>query len=366
MHSNRYPARNVPFTRPDNRRPRVKLPPNVKRIHRPANDNIPGRVARAAKRNLYRRYSRAALIAGVVLTAYELGRLVYEHLEEQGWMRTAPGGYRFHSYCERPTPIVGPMGWSAFSYPCGAAASASFPDTEPNWGVAPWAYFWAEWKPIDPSLDRYAVREYWERVSSDPTPPYVLPPIPQFVPHPEILPLPQPARLPIRRTPWDDPDDFQRPRGDLKFPRWRNPKRKPEEEPDPDDDPNKQPRPEPLPSRPGKGEKEIKRGGTKGLRAALGWALSTYSEAGDLVDALHDALPDHLQVKGPLHKKVEALWKNANEIDMQEAVQNIIQEAQEDRVWGKQFDKMQKEFEKYGVELPDLRGASGGSILWSF
>lgn len=115
--------------------------------------------------------------------------------------------------------------------------------------------------------------------------------------------------------------------------------------------------PSPLPSRPPARTKERKIGGRKGswFRKYGGALLSHASEAGDLVDALHDALPDKYQSDGNMADRLRALYEHSDEIDFDEAVRNIWQNHQEDRIWGQGFGKIQDMFDEYGIDLGSLR-----------
>lgn len=117
---------------------------------------------------------------------------------------------------------------------------------------------------------------------------------------------------------------------------------------------------------PPKGTKEKKGQGPGNVRKKLGQILSGYSEAGDLLDALHGALPEKYQKgKTPLQKFMD-LYNHADEIDIQKAVENLINNQVSDRYYGDFFKQVQEQFADAGLDLGDLRGLGGDSGIWRY
>lgn len=118
--------------------------------------------------------------------------------------------------------------------------------------------------------------------------------------------------------------------------------------------------PRPFPARrPGRGVKERKMSGSSAQRRFLGMLMSGASEGFDLLDALHDALPENLQGKDHPKAKFNALYKSWDKVDMLEAFENIWKNYREDKVYGEAFGKMQKEFSKLGFDFPSPRNIGG-------
>lgn len=115
-------------------------------------------------------------------------------------------------------------------------------------------------------------------------------------------------------------------------------------------------------ARPGLAPKRVKEKkitGPKGsfIRKWGGRLLSEYSEAADVVEALHDALPDEFQAKSGAtqYEKLQALYKNHEHLNMADAMQALIENHQEDRIWGRGFAKIQEMFDDYGIDVGSLR-----------
>jgi hypothetical protein len=64
--------------------------------------------------------------------------------------------------------------------------------------------------------------------------------------------------------------------------------------------------------------------------------VNPLTEALDVVDALHDALPRQLQSRrGGASGRIRALWEHWREVDVGEAIENLIWNQVEDYVFGK-------------------------------
>lgn len=122
---------------------------------------------------------------------------------------------------------------------------------------------------------------------------------------------------------------------------------------------NPTPRPngDAWPHRPPKGEKERKiKGGYNRIRAFLGGLLSNMSEVNDVIEALWDALPDSAQTEDAnLRQKFNDLYQNADDIDMSEAVQNLVENQVEDKYLAQGFQALNEAYENLGIELGGLR-----------
>jgi len=120
--------------------------------------------------------------------------------------------------------------------------------------------------------------------------------------------------------------------------------------------------PRPFPARrPPRGTKERKLKATAGQRRLIGALTSMASEGFDLLDALHDALPKKLQGKDHPKAKFEALYKHWDAVDMNEAFENIWRDQVEDRYYGEQFEKLQEEFSKYGLDFASIKNIFGNT-----
>ena len=76
------------------------------------------------------------------------------------------------------------------------------------------------------------------------------------------------------------------------------------------------------------------------LLRAFGKGLSTYSEVGDFIESLWDALPERYQTEDAhIGEKMMDLYENINEIDMAKAVENLIKNEIDDRIVGKLIGK---------------------------
>lgn len=193
--------------------------------------------------------------------------------------------------------------------------------------------------------------------------PVYVPPrvVPQPLPDPFMLPDPPPWYEPLT-PPW-------RPRPEPESPPIRNrpdrPYTRPEDSEKGEPSSRENPRTTENPRRPTRGERETKKKGSKSFRQFLGEVLSAYSEGSDIIEALHDALPKEFQAKAGANilDQFKALYENPDKIDMVAAAQELWENHQEDRIWGKQFKRMTDAFEGYGIELPSLRGFDGPSFM---
>lgn len=118
--------------------------------------------------------------------------------------------------------------------------------------------------------------------------------------------------------------------------------------------------PQPFPARkPGRNVKERKMKASAGTRRLLGWAASAYSEASDILDAIHDALPKKYQGKDHPKAKFEAIYRHADKIDMNKAFENIWRNQVEDRYFGQKFGEMQDALSELGLDFPMPRDIGG-------
>lgn len=120
--------------------------------------------------------------------------------------------------------------------------------------------------------------------------------------------------------------------------------------------------PRPFPARrPPRGTKERKMKATAGQRRLIGALTSLASEGFDLLDALHDALPKKLQGKDHPKAKFEALYRNWDKVDMNEAFENIWRDQVEDRYYGEQFEKLQETFSQFGLDFASIKNIFGNT-----
>lgn len=366
MSSNRYarglaPRRDIPPPRRTYRPPRYS--PTPVRPPLPSNDNHPGArrlppgLSRQARRSLLRRIGlRAVPILGWALTAYEVGRLIRGFMNPEPVAiapagRLTPLGYTLTEDCG--TPNGNEYGWMDVTRSCGSVTNPSnvpLGNNPVDWGVSLRAYYWKHPLPTDPGyhpdFPRVGRKERWDR---NPVGPYAPP---GFVPIPDYWPLPGVVPRPFQPMPEPLPEPVRRPR----------PRPRPQDDPnvlrDPVPSPVPAPRswPRPRPAR--RGERERKVAGSAGLRRWLGWILSTYSEVGDFIDALYDALPDNVQSRGDrnLAQKFQRIYDNIDKLDLNEAMTNLIENQVTDPKYAEAFNEVQEVFEEFGFDLPDLRG----------
>lgn len=372
--TNRYPVRNAPSPQGSPQRARP-VPANdnkpPKRAPIPANDNKPplpgsnrlpsippGWSKRAWGRALARAGLRAVPIVGNALLAWEIANWLYDQM-------MAPSGPPM-GYTPVPcTPGSGGFdGYSIFGYPCGAWATSGaivLPGVTLWEGVSPiyeWQYDPGQAHPTQ----KYSVKTEWHRVA----PPYAPPRKPVFLP--DIIPLPgwiNPIPTPFSPQPLPVPRPVRRPDYDPPPNAEHHPGPRPEFRPIPGPSAAPNPGLNPRPSRPGKGTKERKVQGTGRTRGALGWLLSNYSEANDMLDALHSALPDKLQKGNTPYEKFKDLYANPDKIDMAKAMANLINDQVSDPKMAEFFQKSQEALSQWGLQLGDLKGIGGSSGPWS-
>lgn len=109
------------------------------------------------------------------------------------------------------------------------------------------------------------------------------------------------------------------------------------------------------PDNPRAKERKLKAGGA--VTVALARALSAYTEAGDIVDGIYDALPKalrrRLKKEGKAKNIVDrslAIYKHADEIDFEKALINVITNEFTDRGWGQAFGNAQIGARQGGIE----------------
>lgn len=126
--------------------------------------------------------------------------------------------------------------------------------------------------------------------------------------------------------------------------------------------------------RPPRGTKEPGKTGSYGPSKILSKILSSITEAGDVIDAVYDALPDKIRKKAwgkyapkgekgvpPVvspQMKLKVLYENADKIDVKKALRNVVAEQVADRAWAQQSQWTQKGYRspyyggrKVGLEL---------------
>lgn len=380
--TNRYPTRGAvardyrrdrptKYTPDNDNRPRPKPRPKP---WIPVNDNRPvpkvtdWSVAPYPKIPGWARWARRALRLagplGLALTLWDLWDLYNWLRQQEGWDPAPGDGYRWCSDRDSGTWPMGPsvrFGTQNLSCTEGLGYGATVPSWEPG---RPWLWTGQQ-------------RVVSGRMRTKPMEGFYYPSDPGVVPEwkpGRLEPLPPPDLEPdLRPPPWLDP--WREPlRPDPKYPprprtrpdprpeRPRLPEDRVDEEPT-NEDPTfrpKPPDPRPRPRRPRKDERErkirIEDMPNKRLRRILGWILSAASEGGDFLEALYDALPDHLQHKDDtLAQKFDKVFRNLDEVDFTEAVNNIWTNQVEDRYFGKGFGDMSDALEEFGIELPTLK-----------
>ena len=183
-----------------------------------------------------------------------------------------------------------------------------------------------------PGNPRYNILSYWWRPGGGANPNYVpkrsiprLPrPLPVLDPNnlPIAMPIPLPVPIPTALVPYraNDPIGSQRTNGDSR--------------------PVVPPRRPPPPR-----EKEVKLRAIRGALAIVQAAGHAVTEGLDYLDAIHDALPGKFKAK-PMFKggqwysaspqaKADAIWRNFDKIDWNDAIKNLAMNELLDRVLGR-------------------------------
>jgi len=204
------------------------------------------------------------------------------------------------------------------------------------------------WYGFDPDpvfgFERFGRVERYVRVT--PKVPW-LPIIPDIWLPPLLEPLPLPlSPEPLPYPKWRPRDEWL-PDSDSRG--YDDPRGRVEPEPERD--------PDPLPRRPRKDVHERKvKAPLSVWRAIAGKLLSNYSEAGDFVEALFDALPDGVKPKNPtMPEMLQTLYEHYQEIDVAKAIENWVTNNRGDSIWGQGFGVLTDALEAYGLELPTLR-----------
>lgn len=186
----------------------------------------------------------------------------------------------------------------------------------------------------------------------EPVPDFILPPSPMLpqmpwfpITVPPLAPMPSPIPRPPFIPQMPNPEAVSPPVGN--YPPGQEPGSRPR--------PRKRLNPRP----PGRGVKERKLKGTAQQRKFLGWLLSGASEANDLLDALHDALPKEFQGRDHPASKWEALYKHWDKVDMSEAFTNIWNNQATDKYYGEAFKKLQEGLSEAGFDFPSPRDIGG-------
>lgn len=364
--SNRYPASqrgNIPvgqsrprplprsFPKPDN----DNTPGTRKPRPLPDNDNVPGKRP-PLRGSLLPRVMRGLLRSSVlgvasieatdwIIRNSILGRLI----GLQYW--TQNGDWTVDKKCWPRTGSRWVVGSYTGSCPFFATVASPYPSPEALLAANPTA---TRIHVLAPNLTNPARSDsdtYFKRaVISNPLPAPDLEPrwMPLDVPWPENLPLPEvetwPVGVPypIRPPPVrpaavsggnstrDSSSPGTRPKKDTGF--------------------------DPFPRRPRKGEKERKIRG-QGLLKIFGAGLSNYSEVGDFIDCIWDALPEQYQTPAKrageaIHRnsrvhlgdKMMDLYENLDKVDFGEAVKNLVLNQIEDAVVGRLIGRATKTF----------------------
>lgn len=83
----------------------------------------------------------------------------------------------------------------------------------------------------------------------------------------------------------------------------------------------------------------------------LGKILSGYSEVGDFVDSIHDALPKKYQTKdGNMLDKLNDIYENWDKVDMSDAIENLVKNEIEDQIVGRIIGRIDKSFRSVGFQ----------------
>ena len=320
------------------------------RIPRPANDNLPTpprpandnerrirQAARAAARMLPRAVLRALPGIGAALLAWELYQL-YRQLDPAHAPSVIPGNtWTREDACANPVNDEGSphkvTGSSVNVCLQGQAVSTDrlwedFPgNASPDWDYA------THWMPqnwIGGSV-RYQSLERWRRVTEQDEPKWYENPAQR--PRPNLRPWNAPVRgpdivmpLPHRALPHRRVDEESVP-GERSERGYTVPA------------PGVRPRPQLRryhPRKPGRGTKERKLRVQGGIGAAIWTLASTVTEAGDLIDALYDAIP--AQYRRGSHRTVQdrakVVYRHADKIDLEAAGWNILFNEIQDRLIG--------------------------------
>lgn len=353
--SNRYPHLATQQRPADyrTRPPRYKLPrygrSNIPRLHVPANMNVPGVVKPGFLAPVIPKYgfARTGLRLFVRLNPWiSAALLAYDLYELAKWAqarRPSINGWTSYVNCdlERIGPQSGKWGPNA--------CLVGTPEPSPPWQTG--SMWWHHLQKTTPTAINWRTRDRWFYPVDPGANPTILPEAPALpaIPwqEPDLPPWLEPLKPPLRPDypPIAPPIRLRPPRPVRPEDSDRGPAVKP-----------LPPQPLPRPSRPSKDERERKVKGNYNVRKLLGNILSEMSEAGDFLDALHDALPDKVQAKdGTMFEKFEALFYNLDKVDMNEAFQNLIENQVTDKYYAKLFADMQEVMEGYGLELPSLR-----------
>jgi hypothetical protein len=183
-----------------------------------------------------------------------------------------------------------------------------------------------------------------------------IPPTPVEVPAPAIDPMSLPIHRPItlpRAIPWPmiphrQPNPWRNPREQTRRGhgrsrarpyRWQDPTVPSERfTVDPGGDPRRPPdtvtgpyTPKPPPP----GTKERKFIATAHKASWIGWALNGVTEGLDIINALHRALPKQYRTKGADQtQRMRDLYEHFNEIEVSKAIEEIVKNEIEDRIFG--------------------------------
>ena len=328
---------------------------------KPANDNL-RKLALTAKGQRYLRYARINPLVNVAVT---LTQTVWPYSKE---LDIPPGGTQC-CFVPRVGPITGAKIWNtngtcpaacpalqnAGSNSVGAGVPFSGAGNLPNPGTTGWQLEIFRPNPSFPNLrvdieqaiaypGLYPIGWVLRRPIARPIhKPYTI--SPHLLPIQQPMPLPLPLPMPLVNQRLNDPIGSQRNNGqkrqvfDLRRP-------------------------------PGPNEKERKVRAIAGAVALLQKAMHFTTEALDALDAIHDALPKELQAKGfkkdgrywkaTPQSKLEAIAKNFDKLDLNEAVKNLIVNHLTDEVIGRVSGAGSREGSKRGLML----GPSGSGIFF--
>lgn len=199
-------------------------------------------------------------------------------------------------------------------------------------------------------------------------------PLPTFTPFPEELPIQQPAPFPlpvpyplvphVPDSPWPQGRQTQQPSAPVpgRFVPRQDPYAGPSVEFGPDYN-----RPGPphtwTPAPPGTKERKHPYSPINdALKSVIDDVLGPITEFNDIVDAIYKALPKGLCPAKTIQAKADCIYRHANEIDLNEAIQNIILNHFEDKVIGAVGAKVKSQGHKRPTQLRGIGWSVGPAI----
>ena len=173
--------------------------------------------------------------------------------------------------------------------------------------------------------------------------------VPEEFPWPEGLPLPSPEAWPVGVPYPSTPPP-------VRGPRPANNGNSTRDSSSPGSRTKKDTGFDPFPRRPRKGEKEAKIATDETLAAIVGKKISTYSEFGDFIDSIWEALDPYYRTnrhgefryrghRTPnLHEKFNDIYHNLDRVDWTQAVKNLVLNEIQDQIIGRLIGKTTKVF----------------------